>query len=137
MKRLLWIAMGVLAWTVTAAEPPAAVTATPTGVPVLQGSPGRPGRTRARHRDLNELRADIAAEKIPLAEELAKWEDQLIQARRRLDQTQRAADSSAIEMAGLKSEQKSREDELSYIGNLLDEYIRNCETKTSVSELQR
>jgi len=86
--------------------------------------------------ELNELRAEVASEKVPLAEELAKWEDQLIQGRKKLDQAQRLADAGAMGMAALKAEQKAREDELAYIANLLDEYIRVCETKSSVSEMQ-
>lgn len=107
------------------------------GEPALQGiSQSARNELDRATRDLNELRAEVATEKIPLAEELAKWEEALIQGRRRLDQAQRAADQGAMETARLKAEQKVREDELAYVANLLDEYSRACETKASVSELQ-
>lgn len=111
--------------------------AAPTSAPVLKGLSQSAQAELARStRELNELRDQIAVEKVPLAEELTKWEEALLQGRRRLDQAQKAADSGTMELAALKAEQKSREEELAYIQNLLDEYIRNCETKATVSELQ-
>ena len=134
--------LALMAWHVAAAPAPVSTPAAAApegqpGAPAMQGI-ARSAQTELERatRELNELRAEVAEEKVPLAEDLTKCEEQLIQARRRLDQVQKAADSGAMEMAALKAEQKSREDELSYVGNLLDEYGRTYETKATVSELQ-
>jgi len=129
---MIWLAGSALAAGPAPLETPSSATA-----PALKGlSQSAQAELARATRELNELRDQIAAEKVPLAEELAKWEDALLQGRRRLDQAQKAADSGTMELAALKAEQKSREEELAYIQNLLDEYIRNCETKATVSELQ-
>ena len=125
----------LLALTLRAAEPVPAKGQT--DAPVLKGLTQSAQTELARATgELNDLRDEIASAKVPLAEELAKWEEKLVQGRRKLDQAQKAADSVTMEMVALKAEQKSREDELAYIQNLLDEYIRTCETKASVTELQ-
>lgn len=129
MKRIFAL-LFLLVWPVMAEEK------TP-GAPILLGvSQSARNELDRATRDLNDLRAEVAEEKIPMAEELAKWEEKLIQGRRRLDQAQRAADSGALETVRLKGEQKAREEEISYVSNILDEYGRAYETKASVSELQ-
>ena len=137
MKRIL-TTMVLMASMVRAAQPdPEAAPSGQAGTAVMGGlSQSAQTELERATAELNELRAEVASEKVPLAEELAKWEDQLIQGRKKLDQVQRLADAGAMGMVALKAEQKAREDELSYIANLLDEYIRVCETKSSVSEMQ-
>ncbi len=136
MKTILTL-LFLLAGAAMAAGPAPVAPQAPTTAPMMKGLAQSAQAELARAiRELNELRDEVAAAKVPLAEELAKWEDKLLQGRRRLDQAQKAADSGTMEMVAIKAEQKSREEELAYIQNLLDEYIRNCETKSSVSELQ-
>lgn len=86
--------------------------------------------------ELNALRDEIAAEKLPLAEELTRLEEALTQQRREYDQLARRADEGKLELSTIKSAIKARQDELAYVGNLLDEYVRTFETKVHVSELQ-
>jgi len=86
--------------------------------------------------ELNGLRAGIAAEKLPLAQELTALEEQLSQLRRDHEQVTRLVDAGNLEIATIKAEIKAREDELSYTGNLLDEYARAFESKVNISELQ-
>jgi len=85
---------------------------------------------------LNALRDTISNEKLPLAQELTTLEEQLGQLRKDYDKVSRLIDSSNLELPTLKAEIKAREDEQSYIGNLLDEYARTFESKVNVSELQ-
>jgi biopolymer transport protein ExbB len=86
--------------------------------------------------ELNTLREQIATEKLPLAQELTAKEDKLIQCRQDYDKIMRLVDSGNLELASMKAEIKTRQDELSYIGNLLDEYARSFESKINICELQ-
>ncbi len=87
--------------------------------------------------ELNQLREKIAAEKLPLAQELANSEEALVKLRGDYDRAVRMADSGTLELTTIKAEMKARQDELTYIGNLLDEYVRSLETKVNISEMQR
>ena len=86
--------------------------------------------------ELNQLREQIATEKLPLAQELTTLEEKLTQLRRDHEKVTRLVDAGNLEIITIKAEMKARQDELSYIGNLLDEYARTFESKINVSELQ-
>ncbi len=86
--------------------------------------------------ELNTMRTQVAAEKLPIAQELTALEEGVIELRRGGDRVQRLVDAGALEIGTLKSEIKAREDELAYLGGLLDEYARTFETKIGVGELQ-
>lgn len=86
--------------------------------------------------DLNAMRERIATEKLPMAQELTGLEEKVIALRRESDRVQRLVDAGALEIGTLQAEMKSRQDELSYIGSLLDEYARTFETKINVGEVQ-
>lgn len=86
--------------------------------------------------ELNRLREQIAAEKLPLAQQLTASEEKLAQLRRDHDKVSREVDAGNLEIPTLKGQIKARQDELAYISNLLDEYARTLATKVNVSELQ-
>jgi biopolymer transport protein ExbB len=86
--------------------------------------------------ELNGLRDQIAGEKLPVAQELTGAEESVAQQRRQYDEVSRLVDSGNLEIASVKAEMKLRQEELSYIGNLLDEYARSYDTKVNVSEMQ-
>ncbi len=86
--------------------------------------------------ELNQLRERIATEKLPLAQELTALEEKLAQIRRDHEKVTRLVDAGNLEIITIKAEMKARQDELAYIGNLLDEYARTFESKINVSELQ-
>jgi biopolymer transport protein ExbB len=86
--------------------------------------------------ELNQLREHIAAEKLPLAQELTTLEEKLAQLRRDHEKVTRLVDAGNLGIITIKAEMKARQDELAYIGNLLDEYARTFESKINVSELQ-
>lgn len=85
---------------------------------------------------LNELRAQISAEKLPIAQQLTQLEESVVEQRKEEAKVQRLVDAGALEIATLKAEMKSRQDELGYVSSLLDEYVRNFETKIGVGEVQ-
>ncbi len=86
--------------------------------------------------ELNGMRERIATEKLPLAQELTGLEEKVIELRRESDRVQRLVDAGALEIGTLQAEMKARQDELSYLGSLLDEYARTFETKIGVGEVQ-
>ncbi len=101
------------------------------------------GLFRSAERQLNEgigelarLRDDIAVEKLPLAQELTALEERVTVLRRQHDEITRSVDAGNLEMLSIEKEIVARQDELDYVGNLLDEYARTFESKVNVSELQ-
>jgi biopolymer transport protein ExbB len=86
---------------------------------------------------LNALRERVGAEQLPLARELTELENRFAELRRKQEQTGRAADTASFETAGLKTTLKARQDEIQYVGNILDEYARTLESKLHPTELQR
>ena len=86
--------------------------------------------------ELDQLRDQIATEKLPLAKELTSLEEKLTGLRREQEKVTGLVDAGNLEITTIKAEMKAWQDELSYIGNLLDEYARNFESKVHVSELQ-
>jgi biopolymer transport protein ExbB len=85
---------------------------------------------------LNSLREQIVQEKLPLAEELTALEESLAQLRKDHERVAKLVDAGNIEIFTLTSEVKVRQDELSYIANILDEYSRTFESKVNICELQ-
>jgi len=87
--------------------------------------------------ELAMLQEQIAAEKIPLSQKLNDLEDELANVRREYQQTSRLLDSRALDLSNLRSEIKSRQEEATYLSNLLGEYIRNFESRLHIAEIQR
>jgi len=86
--------------------------------------------------DLTRLREQIAAEKLPLAVELTAAEEQIGSLRREFEQVQRDVDQGHLDRAALEAQIKARQDELDYVGSLLDDYARTFESKIHVAETQ-
>jgi biopolymer transport protein ExbB len=87
--------------------------------------------------ELTALRETIRKEKVPLNEELTRLETELTGLRRESERSSRDTDAGSLELTALKGEVKLRQDELTYLGTILDEYRANFETRINVSELQR
>ncbi|MFO1012042.1 MAG: MotA/TolQ/ExbB proton channel family protein [Planctomycetota bacterium] len=86
--------------------------------------------------ELNALRAKIAEEKLPLAQELTALETLLNDLRKDQDVVGREVDAGNLEITTINAEIKARQEELVYVGNLLDEYARSFDGKVHPSELQ-
>ena len=86
--------------------------------------------------ELDQLRSSIAGEKLPLAQELTSLEDRLAELRGEHERVTRLVDEGNLEITAMRATMKARQDELDYVGNLLDEYARTFESKVNVSELQ-
>ncbi|MBL8860490.1 MAG: MotA/TolQ/ExbB proton channel family protein [Planctomycetes bacterium] len=87
--------------------------------------------------ELDSLRKRIAEEKIPLSRRLSELEGDLQKARQEHQQTTRLLDGRTLDLSNLRNEIKARQEEKSYLSNLLSEYARNFESRLHVAELQR
>ena len=83
--------------------------------------------------ELSELRERIAAEKLPLAQELTTLEERISQLRRDHEQATRRVDAGNLDIGQIQSDIKFRQDELAYVGNLLDQYARAFDSKVAPS----
>jgi biopolymer transport protein ExbB len=87
--------------------------------------------------ELSGLRERIAAERLPLAQELSALEERLAGLRRDVEGATRDGDTARVDLTNLKAEMKLRQEEVTYLGNLLDEYRGGFETRIDASERQR
>ncbi len=86
--------------------------------------------------ELNTLREQIAAEKLPLSQELTALEEKLSGLRSEHDRLTRLTDEGNLAITKAKGENGFAKDELTYTGTLLDEYARTFDSKVNQSELQ-
>ncbi len=82
------------------------------------------------------LRERIDKEKLPLAQELTAAEETLTRLRRQHESLTRQVDQASLDAPALERAIKSRQDELSYLSGLLDEYARSVESRLNVCEQQ-
>ncbi len=87
--------------------------------------------------ELSKLRDLMANEKIPLNRKLNNLEGDLVTVRREYQKTSRLLDSHTLDLSNLRNEIKSRQEETTYLSNLLSEYIRNFESRLHIAEIQR
>jgi len=87
--------------------------------------------------ELAALREQIAAEQIPMSRTLGDLESELIEVRLEYQKTTRLLDSRTLDLSNLRSEIKARNDEATYLTNLLGEYIRNFESGLHIAETNR
>jgi biopolymer transport protein ExbB len=85
---------------------------------------------------LAKVQADIAKEKNPLNEELAKLEERLRQLQDQYAPLTRELDAAELNSTNLKSQVKLANEENAYLTNILEEYTKGFESKVHVSEMQ-
>ncbi|MFP4281095.1 MAG: MotA/TolQ/ExbB proton channel family protein [Opitutales bacterium] len=84
---------------------------------------------------LADQRAEIAEEKIPLAQQLGQLQERVRELRTEASRTARLGDSASLNLNALGAEVKARQDEVDYISNLLVEYLRALESRLHPAEL--
>jgi biopolymer transport protein ExbB len=87
--------------------------------------------------ELNQLRQQIAEEKVPLGRKLSELENELVKTRMEYQQVSRMLDSRMLDLNNLRNEIKSRHEESAYLSSLLGEYTRNFESRLHIAEIQR
>lgn len=120
-----------------AGAPAAAPAQAPAGPTFSAASSQVENQLAAALNELSVLRERVATEKVPLTRRIGELENQLIDARQKLQQVQRVADSRALDLTNLSNEIKGRQEEVTYLSNLMTEYLRNVETGLHIAELQR
>ncbi|MBE7498334.1 MAG: MotA/TolQ/ExbB proton channel family protein [Verrucomicrobiaceae bacterium] len=109
----------------------------PAAVSPLKGvSAGLQDRLDKAATELAEARKTIESEKVPMTQKLSALEDKVIEARKEYDRVLRIRDSRTLDITNLKSDIKRREDGTNYLTNLLDEFMRNFESRLHITELQ-
>lgn len=94
-------------------------------------------RLEASIAELNRVREQLAAEKVPLAQRLAELQGELSGVRAEYQTTTRTLDSRSLDLSNLGTELKSRNDERTYLSNLLTQYLEGFETGLHIAELAR
>ncbi len=84
--------------------------------------------------ELAALREQISAEKLPLTRRLADLEATLTRLRGEQDAALLDVDQDSLDRSKVEQETKLREEELSYVITLLDEYARALESRLTVGE---
>lgn len=87
--------------------------------------------------ELAQLRDQIKNEKIPLGRKLSDLEDQLTEVRGEYQQITRLLDTRTLDLTNLRTDIRLRQEEKTYLSNLLDQYIRNFETRLHIAEIKR
>jgi hypothetical protein len=87
--------------------------------------------------EYNALQERIRNEKLPLSKKLNDLEAELIRVRKTYQETSRLLDNRTLDLSNLRNEIKTRQEEATYLSNLLAEYIRNFESRLHIAELQR
>jgi biopolymer transport protein ExbB len=105
------------------------------GFSAVEASAGR--RLEEALAELTALRDAIAAEKIPLGRQLSELEDQLLEVTREYQEATRLLDNRTLDLSNLRNQIELRQEERTYVSNLLGEYIRNLETRLHIAENQR
>ncbi len=87
--------------------------------------------------ELADLRKQIEAERLPLAQQTRSLEQQVLDARRELERAQRFQENQLVELNALKADVKKRTEEVKFLEALLGEYLRGFETRIHISEVPR
>ncbi len=85
-------------------------------------------------RELSELRARIARDRVPLATELRELETAVLELRRERERMQRMVDNQSVDLASLANQAKAYEDEAGYVSNLLNDYLNRANASLTVGE---
>lgn len=133
MKTLIALLGLTLLW----AAPVAAQDAAGGAVTFDQAAASAQQRLEKTLDELDQLRQQTAAEKIPLSQTLSDLESELSKVRLEYQQKSRLLDSRSLDLNNLRSEIKARQEEATYLSNLLGEYIRNFESRLHIAELHR
>ncbi len=92
---------------------------------------------QASLKELADIRAKIAEEKIPLSKEINELEKQVLQKTREAERLLKVRDSRTIALDDLRKQVKSLEDINKYISDRLVEYVNNLNSQMAVSERQK
>lgn len=111
--------------------------ASPACLPAQTTPAGAAERLEAATVELSTLRAQIAAERVPLAAELRRLETEVLELRRERERRQRLVDNQSLDLTNLEAQAKAFEDESAYVLNLLGDYLNRANASLAVAEVPR
>jgi biopolymer transport protein ExbB len=121
-----------------AATPAPAPVAAPQGKPTFEQLSGDvEQQLRASVAELAKLREKVAAERIPMAQDLRELEEARLAVRSDLQRATRTKDARNLDLTNLTAEIQKRKDQATYLSNLLADHGRNFEARLHIGELQR
>lgn len=94
-------------------------------------------RLQAKLEELNRLRERISDQKVPLTERLNELENRKSELEATYESIARELDNATLRRANLKEPMEQRRRQIRDVTNVLNEYIRNFETRIHIAELQR
>jgi biopolymer transport protein ExbB len=115
------------------AQPPTAPS--PAGLPAAAASFRE--RLAQSVKELEELRARVAEERLPLARELTALESQVLETRREFQRRSREIDEGVLAVNNLGNEIRAGSEAIAYLANLFLEFLRGFEASLHVAELER
>lgn len=87
--------------------------------------------------ELARLREKVAAEKIPMSQDLRELEDLYQNVRADMQRAKLALDTRTLDLDNLRGDITKLEQQSAYLSNLLTEYSRNFEARLHIVELRR
>jgi biopolymer transport protein ExbB len=87
--------------------------------------------------ELTAARAEVEAERLPLARRVSELEQMLVNRRADLAKAQRFQENQLVELNALKAEAKRQADEVKYIDSLITEYARAFRSRLAFVEEPR
>ncbi len=87
--------------------------------------------------ELDTLRAEIMDEKLPLSQSLNELKSQQLELQSELQTVSRTLDRRNLDLTTLQEDINRRKAEISYLSNLLGEYINNLKSGMHIAERQR
>lgn len=87
--------------------------------------------------ELADTRAQIREEKIPLARQRRELEAEVRRLRDEAKAARAVQDNADLRLDQLRSQISGREEEIQYVSNLLDEYIRGLQSRIHVSQVDQ
>ncbi len=94
-------------------------------------------KIEASNEELRSLYDDIAEQKLPMVREVNESEEDLVDLRSQLRRKERVLSTRESDLARLERRVQSYEEQNDYIASLLDEFVRNFESRIHISEVQR
>lgn len=85
--------------------------------------------------ELAAIRAEIREEKVPLARERREREAEVRELRREAAEARTEVDTADLRLEQIRDRISSRREELRYVSNLLDEYLRGIQARMHVAEV--
>ncbi len=84
--------------------------------------------------ELDVIRSEISAVKVPLASRLRTLENEVLELRRERDRMQRLVDNSSVDMSSLEAQAKAFEEEAVFAVNTLNDILNRTTASINVSE---